>query len=108
MKHEQAPTAPEIEGVSYVFFFVYFKYIFYKNRYFWPIWQLQVGFFKPKLSKDTSTDQYLSFEPITKSLGHSARKVFPVQAQVSKNRYYLAILANLTTSGRVETFHLSL
>ena len=26
-------------------FFVDFKYIFYENRYFWPILQLPVGFF---------------------------------------------------------------
>ena len=46
--------------------FVDFKYIFYENRYFWPIWQLPVGCFWPKWSKGTSTDQDLSFEPITK------------------------------------------
>ena len=35
VEHEQAPTAPKLEGV---WFFVDFKYIFYENRYFWPIW----------------------------------------------------------------------
>ena len=45
VKHEQAPSAPKLEGVC---FFVYFEYIFYENRYFWPIWQLLVGCFWPK------------------------------------------------------------
>ena len=31
VKHEQAPTAPKLEGVWVL------KYIFYENRYFWPI-----------------------------------------------------------------------
>ena len=75
MKHEQAPTAPKLEGV---WFFVYFKYIFYENRYFWPIWQLWVGCFWPKWSKGTFTDQDLSFEPITKSLWPSVQKFWPV------------------------------
>ena len=35
MKHEQAPTAPKLEGV---WFFVDFKYIFYENRNFWHIY----------------------------------------------------------------------
>ena len=35
---------------------------------FWPIWPLPVGWFGPKWSKGTSTDQDLSFEPITTSL----------------------------------------
>ena len=34
VKHEQAPTAPKLEGV---WVFVYLKYIFYENRYFWAI-----------------------------------------------------------------------
>ena len=34
VKHEQAPSAPKLEGVC---FFVDDKYIFYENRYFWPI-----------------------------------------------------------------------
>ena len=34
VKHEQAPTIPKLEGV---WFFVDFEYIFYENRYFWPI-----------------------------------------------------------------------
>ena len=38
------PNRPELEGV---WFFVDFKYIFYENRYFSPIWQLQVGHPKP-------------------------------------------------------------
>ena len=42
VKHEQAPTAPKLEGVRV---FVDFKYIFYENRYFWPIIQLLVGCF---------------------------------------------------------------
>ena len=42
VKHEQAPTAPKLEGV---WVFVDFKYIFYENRYFWPIIQLPVGCF---------------------------------------------------------------
>ena len=42
VKHEQAPTAPKLEGV---WFFVDFKYSFYENRYFWPILQLPVGCF---------------------------------------------------------------
>ena len=42
VKHEQAPTAPKLEGV---WVFVDFKYIFYENRYFWPILQLPAGFF---------------------------------------------------------------
>ena len=48
-----------------------------KNRYFglfWPIWPLPVGCFWPKWSKRTSTDQDLSFEPITKSLWPSVQK----------------------------------
>ena len=31
VKHEQAPTAPQLEGV---WVFVYLKYISYENRYF--------------------------------------------------------------------------
>ena len=42
VKHEQAPTAPKLEGV---WVFVDFKYIFYENRYFLPILQLPVGCF---------------------------------------------------------------
>ena len=39
VKHEQAPTAPKLgRGMG----FVDFKYIFYENRYFWPILQLPV------------------------------------------------------------------
>ena len=34
VKHEQAPTAPKLEGV---WVFVDLKYISYENRYFWPI-----------------------------------------------------------------------
>ena len=34
VKHEQAPTAPKLEGV---WVFVDLKYISYQNRYFWPI-----------------------------------------------------------------------
>ena len=34
VKHEQAPTAPKLEGV---WVFVDLKYIFYENRYFRPI-----------------------------------------------------------------------
>ena len=34
VKHEQAPTAPKLEGV---WVFVDLKYSFYENRYFWPI-----------------------------------------------------------------------
>ena len=71
VKHEQAPTAPKLEGV---WVFVDLKYIFYENRYFWPIWQLPVGCFWPEWSKHTSTDQDLSFEPITKSLLPSVQK----------------------------------
>ena len=67
VKHEQAPTAPKLEGVWVL------KYIFYENRYFWPIWQLLVGCFLPKWSKGTSTDQDLSLEPITKSLWPSVQ-----------------------------------
>ena len=63
VKHEQAPTAPKLEGV---WVFVDLKYIFYENRYFWP--NFRSGVFRPKWSKGTSTDQDLSFEPVTKSL----------------------------------------
>ena len=59
VKHEQAPTAPKLEGV---WVFVDLKYIFYENRFFLPILQLSVGCFWPKWS-----DQDLSFESITKS-----------------------------------------
>ena len=48
-----------------------------KDRYFWlfwQIWQLPVGCFWPKWPKGTSTDQDLSFEPITKSLWPSVQK----------------------------------
>ena len=86
VKHEQAPTAPKLEGVC--FLFVDFKnmYIFYENRYFlanwtasvqaqvlktcyfwlfWPILQLPVGCFdrngqKAHLLIKTS---YLSLKP---------------------------------------------
>ena len=34
VKHEQAPTAPKLEGV---WVFVDLKHIFYENRYFWSI-----------------------------------------------------------------------
>ena len=34
VKHEQAPTAPKLEGV---WVFVDLKYILYENRYFWSI-----------------------------------------------------------------------
>ena len=34
VKHEQAPTAPKLEGARV---FVDLKYISYENRYFWPI-----------------------------------------------------------------------
>ena len=71
VKHEQAPTAPTLEGV---WVFIDLKYISYENRYFWPIWQLPVGCFWLKWSKGTSTDQDLSFEPIIKSLGPSVQK----------------------------------
>ena len=85
LKHEQAPTAPQTRRGMV---FANFKYIFYENRYFWQIWQLPVGCFWPKWSKGTSTDQDLSFEPITKSLCPSVQKFQPVQAQVLTNRYF--------------------
>ena len=60
-----------------------------KNRYFglfWPIWPLPVGCFWPKWSKRTSTDQDLSFEPITKSLwASSIQKFWPVQQVFSEH-----------------------
>ena len=41
VKHEQASTAPKLEGVC---FFLYNSNIFfYENRYFWPIRQIPVG-----------------------------------------------------------------
>ena len=41
VKHEQAPTAPKLG----VWVFVDFKYIFYENRYFWPIYNFRSGVF---------------------------------------------------------------
>ena len=38
-----------------------------------------MGVFWPKWSKGTSTDQDLTFEPITKSLSPSVQKFWPVQ-----------------------------
>ena len=54
VKHEQAPTAPKLEEV---WFFVEFKYIFYENRYFGQFDNFRSGFFLPKCSKGTPTDQ---------------------------------------------------
>ena len=48
VKHEQAPTAPKLEGV---WVYVDLKYISYENRYFWPIWQLPVGCFLTEMFK---------------------------------------------------------
>ena len=50
---------------------------------FWPIWPLPVRCFWPKLSKGTSTDQWLSFEPITKSLWPFVQKFLPVQKSMT-------------------------
>ena len=99
MKHEQAPTAPKFEGVC--FFFVDLKYILYENRYFWPIWQLPVGCFWPKWSKGASTDQNLSFEPITKSLRPSVQRFSPYKPRSWKPLFW-ANLPNLTTSCRMD------
>ena len=48
VNHEQAPTAPKLEGV---WVFVDLKYISYENRYFWPIWQLPAGCFLTEMVK---------------------------------------------------------
>ena len=42
VKHEQAPTAPKLEGV---WVFVYFKYIFYENRFFGQFYNSRSGVF---------------------------------------------------------------
>ena len=44
--------------------------------------------------KGTSTDQDLSFEPITKSLWHSVQRVYPVQAHTSKNHCFTTFWSN--------------
>ena len=50
-------------------FFVDSKYTFYENRYFFVAYLTTCGrYFRPKWPKVTSTDQDISFEPITKSL----------------------------------------
>ena len=118
VKHEQAPTAPKLEGV---WVFVDLKYIFYENRYFWPIWQLPVGCFLTEMVKK----HIYGLRPFIWAY-NQVSKTFrsKVLARTSSNLgkpLFWANLANLTTSAgvvfdrngqnahlRTKTFHLSL
>ena len=84
VKHEQAPTAPKLEGV---WVFVDLNIFSMKTDIFGRFDHFRSGVFWPKWSKGTSTEQDLSFEPITKSLCPSVQKFYPVQAQILENRY---------------------
>ena len=82
VKHEQAPTAPKLEGGWFV---VDFRYIFYENRYFWLIWQLPVG-----LLTEMAKRHIYGPRPFIWAYNQVC---MTLQAQVLKNRY-LAIFAN--------------
>ena len=98
VKHEQAPTAPKLEGV---WVFVDLKYIFYENRYFWPIWQLPVGCFLTKMVKrHIYGPRPFIWAYNQVSMTFRSKVLARTSSSIEKPLFW-AILANLTTSGRV-------
>ena len=98
VKHEQAPTAPKLEGV---WVFVDLKYISYENRYFWSIWQLPVGCFLTEMvEKHIYGPRPLIWAYNQVSETFRSKVLAHTSSSLWKPRFW-AILANLTTSGGV-------